>query len=413
MNIAIIGGGAAGFFMAIAVKENMPDASVTIFEKSRRVLAKVEISGGGRCNLTNSFEGVKDLKSVYPRGNILMKRLMNRFNQKEAYEWFESNGVPLITQDDNCVFPESQDSHSVINCLRRLSAKSGINVLTAHELKDISKVIDKSSGNVSYKLIFQEGCKEDILFDKVGITAGGQPRIGTMEYLQKLGHKIEIPVPSLFAFNINDQVLRSLTGATVDNATVAIVSTNFRASGPLLITHKGFSGPAILKLSSYAARYLKENGYECTLIVNWTGGKDNNTVAGELLSIASINPHKKVVSVCPFGLTARLWNYLVLKSGIPVDKKWAELGKKGINKLSNTSTADEYAVEGRGHYRDEFVTCGGVSLESIDYNTLESKTCPGIYFAGEVLDIDGITGGFNFQAAWTTAMVAALSMSGK
>ncbi|MCI1640468.1 MAG: aminoacetone oxidase family FAD-binding enzyme [Bacteroidales bacterium] len=413
MNIAIIGGGAAGFFMAITVKKNMPDVSVTIFEKSRRVLAKVGISGGGRCNLSNSFEDVRDLKSVYPRGNILMKRLMNRFDQKDAYEWFESNGVPLTTQDDNCVFPESQDSHSVIDCFLRLSGKLGINVRTAHELKDIAKVTDKSSGNVLYELIFREGCKEAILFDKVGITAGGQPRIGTMEYLQNLGHKIEIPVPSLFAFNVNDPVLRSLTGATVDEASVTLASTNFRASGPLLVTHRGFSGPAILKLSSYAARYLKEKGYECTLIVNWTGGKDNNTVAGELLSIASLNPQKQLGSVCPFCLTSRLWNYLVSKAGLPVDKKWAELGKKGINKLSNILTDDEYGVAGRGHYRDEFVTCGGVSLESVDYNTLESKTCPGIYFAGEILDVDGITGGFNFQAAWTTAMVAALSMCGK
>jgi len=413
MEVAIIGGGAAGFFMAIAVKEKMPEASVTIFEKSRRVLAKVGISGGGRCNLTNSFEGVDDLKSVYPRGNILMKRLMKSFDQKDAYEWFERNGVPLVTQDDNCVFPESQDSRSVTDCFLRLGRKLGIEVLTSHELKDIEEVAGRSPGSAIYRLVFQEGCREDRLFDKVGITAGGQPRIGTLEYLRRLGHEIEVPVPSLFSFNVDDPALRSLMGAVVENAAVAIAGTNFRASGPLLITHWGFSGPAILKLSSYAARYLKGSGYECTLVVDWTGARDNPAVAEALHSAASRQPQKRLGGVSPFGLTSRLWEHLVSRAGLSVEKKWAELGKKGLNRLANVLTDDEYAVQGRGHNRDEFVTCGGVSLESVNYNTMESKVCPGIYFAGEILDIDGVTGGFNFQAAWTTAWVAAQSISRK
>jgi predicted Rossmann fold flavoprotein len=406
MNIAIIGGGAAGFFMAISVKERMPEASVTIFEKARRVLAKVEISGGGRCNLTNTFEGIRDLKYVYPRGNTLMKRLLKQFSQIDSYNWFERNGVPLVIQDDHCVFPKSQDSHSIINCFLRLSRQLGIEVKTGYELHNIEKV--EAGG---YRLVFQEGCSDQRIFDKVGITAGGQPRINTLEYLKNLGHKIEVPVPSLFTFTILDAELREMMGAVVENACTAIAGTNFRAMGPLLITHWGMSGPSILKLSSYAARYLKENGYKCTLLVNWCGDLDNQEISDRLELTADANPQKRLSTICPFGLTTRLWEYLLIKSGLSLEKKWSELGRKGMNRLTSILTNDTYAVEGRGHYRDEFVTCGGVSLESINYNTMESKCCPGLYFAGEVLDIDGITGGFNFQAAWTTAFVAAESMS--
>lgn len=406
MNIAIIGGGAAGFFMAISVKERMPEASVTIFEKARRVLAKVEISGGGRCNLTNTFEGIRDLKYVYPRGNTLMKRLLKQFSPIDSYNWFERNGVPLVIQDDHCVFPKSQDSHSIINCFLRLSRQLGIEVKTGYELHNIEKV--EAGG---YRLVFQEGCSDQRIFDKVGITAGGQPRVNTLEYLKNLGHKIEVPVPSLFTFTILDAELREMMGAVVENACTAIAGTNFRAMGPLLITHWGMSGPSILKLSSYAARYLKENGYKCTLLVNWCGDLDNQEISDRLELAADANPQKRLSTICPFGLTTRLWEYLLIKSGLSLEKKWSELGRKGMNRLTNILTNDTYAVEGRGHYRDEFVTCGGVSLESINYNTMESKCCPGLYFAGEVLDIDGITGGFNFQAAWTTAFVAAESMS--
>jgi len=405
MNIAIIGGGAAGFFMAISVKERMPEASVTIFEKARRVLAKVEISGGGRCNLTNTFEDVADLKYVYPRGNTLMKRLLKQFSQVDAYNWFEKNGVTLAKQEDHCVFPKSQDSHSIINCFLSLSRQLGIEVKTGYELKDIDRITPSG-----YRLVFQEGCSDKRIFDKIGITAGGQPRISTLEYLRNLGHKIEVPVPSLFTFTILDTGLRDMMGAVVENASTAIAGTNFRASGPLLITHWGMSGPAILKLSSFAARYLKENGYKCTLLVNWCGDIDNQEVADRLEQTAKTNPQKQLSTISPFGLTSRLWEYLLAKSDLPLDKKWAELGRKGMNRLTNILTNDTYAVEGRGHYRDEFVTCGGISLESINYNTMESKCCPGLYFAGEVLDIDGVTGGFNFQAAWTTARVAAAAM---
>jgi predicted Rossmann fold flavoprotein len=384
----------------------MPEASVTIFEKARRVLAKVEISGGGRCNLTNTFEGIRDLKYVYPRGNTLMKRLLKQFSQIDSYNWFERNGVPLVIQDDHCVFPKSQDSHSIINCFLRLSRQLGIEVKTGYELHNIEKV--EAGG---YRLVFQEGCSDQRIFDKVGITAGGQPRVNTLEYLKNLGHKIEVPVPSLFTFTILDAELREMMGAVVENACTAIAGTNFRAMGPLLITHWGMSGPSILKLSSYAARYLKENGYKCTLLVNWCGDLDNQEISDRLELAADANPQKRLSTICPFGLTTRLWEYLLIKSGLSLEKKWSELGRKGMNRLTNILTNDTYAVEGRGHYRDEFVTCGGVSLESINYNTMESKCCPGLYFAGEVLDIDGITGGFNFQAAWTTAFVAAESMS--
>lgn len=335
-----------------------------------------------------------------------MKRLLKQFSQIDSYNWFERNGVPLVIQDDHCVFPKSQDSHSIINCFLRLSRQLGIEVKTGYELHNIEKV--EAGG---YRLVFQEGCSDQRIFDKVGITAGGQPRVNTLEYLKNLGHKIEVPVPSLFTFTILDAELREMMGAVVENACTAIAGTNFRAMGPLLITHWGMSGPSILKLSSYAARYLKENGYKCTLLVNWCGDLDNQEISDRLELAADANPQKRLSTICPFGLTTRLWEYLLIKSGLSLEKKWSELGRKGMNRLTNILTNDTYAVEGRGHYRDEFVTCGGVSLESINYNTMESKCCPGLYFAGEVLDIDGITGGFNFQAAWTTAFVAAESMS--
>ncbi len=402
--IAIIGGGAAGFFLAVNLKERAADAEVCIFEKSRRVLAKVEISGGGRCNCTNSFAEVGDLKTVYPRGDKLMKRLFKVFDHEDAYRWFEAHGVPLTTQDDQCVFPKSQDSHSIINCLTTHAHRLGVKVMRSCSCSDIAPC-EGEGFSLSFKT--EEGVRTE-RFDKVVVTTGGSPQRKGLDWLERLGHAISDPVPSLFTFSINSSALRQLMGTVVENATASIPGTKFRSTGPLLITHWGMSGPAILKLSSYAARHLAENAYRSPLIVNWTGETNTDSVIEHISITAQQNTQKQLSSVRPYAtIPQRLWDYLIEKCDMKRDKRWGELGRKGINRIANILTNDTYNIEGKSAFREEFVTCGGVSLSSVNMSTLESKHCPGLYFAGEVLDIDAVTGGFNFQAAWTTAYTVA------
>lgn len=393
MRTAIVGGGAAGFFLAINLKEMVPEMEVTIFEKQQRVLAKVEISGGGRCNCTNTFAGIKDLSAVYPRGHRLMKRLMKSFNQRDSYLWFERHGVRLTIQDDGCVFPASQDSHSIINCFLMSAQRLGI--------------------------MINRGCSVTSLdslnsFDFVVVTTGGSPRPEGLRWLMDKGHDIANPVPSLFSFRIDDTSLQALMGTVVENTIAYIPGANLRADGALLITHWGMSGPAILKLSSYAARLLAEHGYQLPMAVNWTAMHDAEVFA-ELESFAVRHPQKQLSTINPFGQPARLWSYLVCKClGERANGRWDSLNKKELNRLANLmSGGDTYQIAGRAPFKDEFVTCGGVTLSSVNPSTLESRSMTGLYFAGEVLDIDGVTGGFNFQAAWTTAYTVALSIARK
>ena len=401
MRTAIIGGGAAGFFAAIALKEINPSVRVTIYERAKKCLAKVEISGGGRCNCTNSFAEVGDLKSVYPRGHKLMKRLFNVFDHEDAYTWFERHGVPLTTQDDQCVFPVSQDSHSITLTLQNEARRLGVEVRTLHELTALTP---PSEANGAYTLEFLGRPSETA--EAVILTAGGQPRAdGLLQVLSRLGLPIQAPHPSLFTFTIAHKPLTDLMGVVVEGASVALAGTKFRAQGPLLITHWGMSGPAILKLSSHAALHLAEADYRSDLLVNWTGDGTPDSVLAELQTLAGTYPQRQVTSVRLPGLQSRLWDYLVARSGIPAERRWAEVGKKGLNKLVNTLTADVYPIAGRYPHREEFVTAGGVALSAVNPNTLECKTLPGLYFAGELLDIDAVTGGFNLQAAWTTGYV--------
>jgi len=390
MRTAIIGGGAAGFFLAVNLKELMPEMGVTIFERSGRVLAKVKVSGGGRCNCTNSFEGITDLSHVYPRGHRLLKRLFNVFDHRDAYQWFERHGVPLVTQEDQCVFPQSQDSQTVIDCFLREAQRHGVEVLTDRSVDSLDALAD---------------------FNYICVTTGGSPRVQGLEWLRQAGHQIELPVPSLFTFNIGDPALRSLMGTVVPQASVQLASTKFRADGPLLVTHWGMSGPAILRLSSYAARHLHDHAYRASLLVNWTS-RNEDTVRLELGIHAVCHAQKLLPTLPPLGLPQRLWSYLLGKTlGGRAAIRWSELGKKETNRLVNILCNDSYQVDGRAAFKDEFVTCGGVSLASVNATTLESKVRPGLFFAGEVLNIDGVTGGFNFQAAWTTAYVVAKTIS--
>ena len=409
MSTAIIGGGAAGFFLAINLKEMCPQMDVTILEASQRVLAKVEISGGGRCNCTNSFEDVVDLQSVYPRGHRLLKRLFKQFDHRDAYQWFERRGVRLVTQEDHCVFPQSQDSHTIINLFLSEARRLGITIETGRRVKNL----DEISG-----------------YDFVAVTTGGVKKLETtplppilletppltppLEGRGMAAHDnlIVPPVPSLFTFNIDDAQLRALMGTVVE-ATAMIPGTKMRASGPLLITHWGMSGPCILRLSSYAARLLSEHNYQQPLSVNWTMRKESE-VQQQLATLCRQHAQKQLQTIRPFDLPQRLWNYLTEKAlnGTP-RKPWGSLNQKELNRLTNILVNDTYQIAGRAPFKDEFVTCGGVSLSAVNPVTLECKARPGIYFAGEVLDIDGVTGGFNFQAAWTTAYAVAKAIQTK
>ena len=383
---AIVGGGAAGFFLAINLKEMVPDMQVTIFERSSKVLAKVEVSGGGRCNCTNSFAEISDLQMAYPRGHRLLKRLFKGFNHEDAYEWFENHGVELVTQDDECVFPKAQDSHAIIDCFLRLAQRYHIIIGKGRRIQQLDEL---------------EG------YDYVAVTTGGSPKGEGLRWLAALGHEIEAPVPSLFTLSINDKQLTALQGLVVDEVTAFIPGTKMKATGPLLLTHWGMSGPAILKLSSYAARWLAEHDYQQPLSIKWTPMTE--TEVQEQLHHAMVKePQKQLTTFCPLQLPQRLWTYLLEKSiGERSRIRWSELNKKDINRLVNTLTNDSYQTSGRGTFKDEFVTCGGIALSSVNAQTLESKHVKNLYFAGEVLDIDGITGGFNFQAAWTTAYTVA------
>ena len=388
MKTASVGGGAAGFFLAVNLKEMMPEMDVTIFERSKRVLAKVEVSGGGRCNCTNSFAEVTDLSQVYPRGHRLMKRLFNVFDYEDAYSWFERHGVPLVTQDDECVFPQAQDSHAIINCFLSLARRHHIQICTGRKIQSM----DELSG-----------------YDYVAVTTGGSPKGEGLRWLADLGHEVETPVPSLFTFSISDDKLRALQGLVVE-AAAFLPGTKYRADGPLLMTHWGMSGPAILKLSSYAARHLAEQQYRAPLSVNWVR-KSEADIQTALHDMSTREPQKLLTTCNPFGLQQRLWSYLLEKA---LDRRaavrWSELNRKDVNRLTNTLMNDTYQIAGRAAFKDEFVTCGGISLKAVNPSTLESRHVPHLFFAGEVLDIDGITGGFNFQAAWTTAYTVARSI---
>ena len=388
MKTIVVGGGAAGFFAAVNLKEMCPAMQVVIVERQQKVLQKVLISGGGRCNCTNSFEGVSDLSQVYPRGHRLLKRLFNVFDYRSAYEWFESRGVPLVTQEDHCVFPKAQDSRAIADCLTGEARRLGVEVRTGTGVASMDDLSD---------------------YDYAVITTGGQPSMKGLQWIT--GHDIVAPVPSLFTLSIDDTGLRELMGTVVTNAQTAIAGTKFKADGALLITHWGVSGPAVLRLSSYAARHLADNAYRATLTVNWLN-RSEDRVRDEINRLAQRNQKKLLPSIHPEELTTRLWTFLLTKAlGQRANAPCGSLNAKEINRVVNTLTNDTYQITGRAAFKDEFVTCGGVALSNVNPNTLESRHHERLFFAGEVLDIDGVTGGFNFQAAWTTAYTVAKAIA--
>jgi predicted Rossmann fold flavoprotein len=397
MRVAIIGGGAAGFFSALSVKEHHPNSKVTIFEKSNKLLSKVKVSGGGRCNVTHACFSPSQLSKSYPRGGKHLKKAFSVFQTKDTIEWFSRRGVELKAEEDGRMFPTTDNSQTIIDCFLKEASQKNIKIL---EQSPIRKIVPEKEGYT----LHLEGTSEH--FNKVIIATGGSPKMSGFYWLKQLGHSISPPLPSLFTFNIPSDQVKILMGLVVENATVRIQGTKLSHSGPVLITHWGMSGPAILKLSAWGARELAENNYNFNIQINWLSIKSDED-ANEIID--NELPHmrkKKIMNACPFELPNRMWKFLLEKVGINPDSVWLELSKKNRNKLLNILLNDIYEVKGKTTFKEEFVTCGGIKLSDISFTSMESRVCKNLYFAGEVLDIDGITGGFNFQGAWTTGYIA-------
>ena len=402
--IAVIGGGAAGFFAAITAKQHWPDAQVSILEKSNKFLAKVKISGGGRCNVTHDCPDIKELSNAYPRGNTQLRKAFHQFAATDTFEWFESRGVALKVYPDGCVFPLANDSQVIIDCFMNTCKQLGITLKTQQYISKLE---------VSSTTVTIHNNEEIQIFDHVIICAGGHPKRSSLNWLETIGLEIIEPLPSLFTFNMPKNPICELMGTVVPNATVKIEGTKLSGQGPLLITHWGMSGPAVLLLSAWGARLLAEKNYQFAILVNWLDQKKEEALRQDLLHTITAHGAKKLSNWNPTPLTNRLWNHLLVRAEISADHRWAEVGKKAINKLVNTLLNDRFEVQGKTTFKEEFVTAGGVALSEIDFQTMKSKKYPNISFAGEVLDIDGITGGYNFQAAWTTGFIAGKHALGK
>ncbi|MDA0794240.1 MAG: NAD(P)/FAD-dependent oxidoreductase [Bacteroidetes bacterium] len=398
-HIAVIGGGAAGFFAALSVKNHHPQYRVSLFEKTDKVLAKVKISGGGRCNVTNSTKDINSLIKAYPRGGKKLKNIFYRFTTQDTYEWFENRGVALKTEADGRVFPASNNSQSIIDCLLNEAEKLGISIHYQTAVAHLEK-------NRDQWLLYFKHTESPIAFEAVIVASGGSPKEQGFKWLKDLGHEIKTPVPSLFTFNLPEEPITKLTGLVVEHAVLKIKGQGIESTGPLLITHWGFSGPAVLVASSHGARQLAETNYHFEIEVNWLNERNTQDLFQQLQKIILQHPLKTIVNQKGFPLPQRLWQFLLEKSNLTIAKRWNELGYKNARQLIELLTHDTYRVSGKTTFKEEFVTCGGVSLESIHLKTLESKKAQGLYFAGEVLDIDGVTGGYNFQAAWSTGYIA-------
>jgi predicted Rossmann fold flavoprotein len=402
LQIVAIGGGAAGFFGAIACAEANPNARVTLLEAGKEPLAKVRISGGGRCNLTHACFDPARLVTYYPRGGKALRGAFSRFQPKDTIAWFESRGVKTKTEEDGRMFPVSDHSESIVHCLLETARSAGVQIITNSPVASVQKTRE------GFSVELKRGHR--IEADKVLIATGSSP-LG-YRVAKDAGHAIESPVPSLFTFQIKDPRLQDLLGVSVEKAQVRLVGTKLEQIGPLLITHWGMSGPAILKLSAWGARTLHEHRYQMPLLVNWLPDLNAEALRESLLQTKIDYPKRKILNHSPFDRPKRLWQSLARYCGIKDETPWAELSKNAVNGLVKELHQGEYRIGGKGVFKEEFVTCGGVRLQEIDFKTMESRLCPGLYFAGEVLDIDGVTGGFNFQSAWTTGYLAGMAMAG-
>ena len=405
-HIAVVGGGAAGFFGAIAAAEADPAARVTLYEATSHLLAKVKISGGGRCNVTHACFEPRDLARRYPRGGRELTGAFSRFQPRDTIAWFEARGVALKTEEDGRMFPVTDDSQTIVDCLLGAARKAGVVIRTPCGVKS---AVRAAAGG--FELALTSG--ETVTVDRLLLATGGNRSNAGLEMARTLGHTIEPPVPSLFTFHVDDPRLKDLAGVSVEDAATAVAGTPLKERGPLLVTHWGLSGPAVLKLSAWGARLLAERDYRFTLRVNWAPRFNAETARAELERARAAEPRKQVTTFCPLGVPLRLWERLVVAAGLAPTVPWTGVGNAALRALAAQVTDAEFAVSGKSLFKDEFVTCGGVRLGEVDFKTMESRLVPGLHFAGEVLDVDGITGGFNFQAAWTTGWHAGRAMAAR
>jgi len=403
--LVVIGGGAAGFFCAVNAARMNPLLEVILLEKSSKLLSKVRVSGGGRCNLTHACFDREEMSRHYPRGQRFVKKAFHRFFTTDTIQWFEERGVPLKTEADGRMFPQSDNSESIVSCLLKEVNQYKVDVRMNAEVLQLQKTAD------GFDLHLSQG--KTIVADYVCVACGGYPKTPMFDWLMQTGHTIESPVPSLFTFNIPGHPVTSLMGVSVPAATVKIGGTKLEETGPLLITHWGLSGPAVLKLSARGARELAERNYHFPITVNWLPGQQDQQLALQFRGIRQELAAQKIGIRNPFTLPQRLWDLLLELSGIDPEKRWADLPVKEQNKLVVNMVQCSFEVKGKTTFKEEFVTAGGIRLSDIDVNTMQSKILPGLYFAGEIMDVDGVTGGFNFQHAWTSGFIAASSVAAR
>lgn len=398
-DIIIVGGGAAGFFTAINIVEKNPKLKVAILERGRHVLEKVRISGGGRCNVTHACFEPNEIVKYYPRGEKELRGPFHQFCSGDTIDWFNKHDVELKIEDDGRMFPVSNSSQTIIDCFLNATQKLGIAVLTCQSVQSIFNA--EVSGENFWKIETQH---ENYICEKLILATGSNPKI--WEMLQNFGHAIITPVPSLFTFNIKDARIKELPGVAAQ-VTVKVKDSKLVSTGPLLITHWGMSGPAILKLSAWGARILHDKNYQFTIFVNWLNDIDSEDCEKKLKNLKQEQAKKVVSKKSPFDFPNRLWESIVLASGIDSETKWADLNKNQLQNLTNQLTSGQFQVNGKSTFKDEFVTAGGIDLKEINFKTMESKLHKNLFFAGEIVNIDAVTGGFNFQNAWTSGFILA------
>jgi predicted Rossmann fold flavoprotein len=402
-----VGGGAAGFFCAIQIAELHPEWEISILEKSNKLLSKVKVSGGGRCNVTHACPEVEVLLKKYPRGERFLKKAFYQFATKNTIEWFKNNGVELHTEKDGRMFPTTNSSDTIIDCFLRKIHQSKIQVLTQHEVVDVKRNDHNVVGKKQKEFAIQLQGRADMQADAICLATGGMLKSDRLSWLTNFGHSIVAPVPSLFTFNTVDKKITTLMGVTIDKASIQWKGNKNIETGPLLITHWGISGPAAIKLSAWCARAMAETNYEGAIQINWTPHFNESTLKMEWINFRMDFGKREMGSKNPFDLPQRLWHFLLQEAGIAMNTKWADLKSANQQQLIQLLTRYTLDIKGKTTFKEEFVTCGGVDLKDIDAQTMESKLVPGLHFAGEMMDVDGITGGFNFQHAWTSGWLAA------
>ena len=401
--LIVIGGGAAGFFCAVNAARLNPALKVILAEKTTKLLSKVKISGGGRCNVTHACFDIGDMSKKYPRGGNFVKKTFHQFFTTDTIQWFEERGVKLKAEEDGRMFPVTDSSQTIVDCLLREANKYGIEIMMSARVKSVYHEYNHFVVELSDSRLLTP--------DYLCIACGGYPKSSMFDWLRKLGHSIEEPVPSLFTFNMPGHAITKLMGVSVENVTVKITGTKPEQQGPLLITHWGLSGPAILKLSAWGARTLKEKNWEFEIMVNWLPDFGEENLRFEFQKFRFEMASQKIINRNPFGLPQRLWEFLLEHSDVKTETRWADLSIKDQNRFIRNLCNGEFSIRGKTTFKEEFVTAGGIKLSEVDHTTMMSKKIPGLFFAGEILDVDGITGGFNFQHAWTSGYIASASVA--